>query len=127
MLVRLALLVLLTSFFISCTGKSETVITTVNAKTTSVNAHVSNLNSSPAHSNNDGFVKDEQAAIEIAVREWTRMGLKEMIDQEKPYRGELVGEVWEVSGTAPKNWVGGLAYALISQKDGKVIAAWHDK
>jgi len=55
------------------------------------------------------------------------MGLKEMIDQEKPYRAELVGDVWEVKGTAPKNWIGGLAYARIAQKDGKALEAWHDK
>ncbi|MGB7207560.1 MAG: NTF2 fold immunity protein [Pyrinomonadaceae bacterium] len=99
----------------------------MNVRITSLNANVSNFNSSPESSNSDGFVKDEQAAIEIAVREWTRMGLKKMIDQEKPYRAELVGDVWEVNGTAPKNWVGGLAYARISQKDGKVLKAWHDK
>lgn len=127
MWVRWVLLVLLTSFFMSCTDKSDTTITPVNAKNTSVSAPLSNLNSSPANLNSDRFVKDEQAAIEIAVKEWTRMGLKEMIDQEKPYRAELVGEVWEVSGTAPENWVGGLAYVRISQKGGNVIAAWHDK
>lgn len=99
----------------------------MNVNTTSLNANVANFNSSPKSSNNDGFVKDEQAAIEIAVKEWTRMGLKEMIDQEKPYRAELVDEVWEVSGTAPKGWVGGLAYARIYQKNGKVLRAWHDK
>lgn len=99
----------------------------MNEKTTSLNANVSNLNSSPEDSNSEGFVEDEQAAIEIAIKEWTRMGLKEMIDQEKPYRAELVGDVWEVSGTAPKNWVGGLAYARISQKDGDILKAWHDK
>jgi hypothetical protein len=127
MLFRSTLLVLLASFFTSCSGKSEIAGTPVSVKTNAFNANVAEVNSSPDSSNNDGFVKDEQAAIEIAVKEWTRMGLKEMIDQEKPYRAELVGDVWEVSGTAPENWVGGLAYARISQKDGKVLRAWHDK
>lgn len=127
MLFRSALLGLLASFLISCSEKSETAITPVTGKNTPLNPNVSNLNSSPENLNNDGFVKDEQAAIEIAVIEWTRMGLQEMIDQEKPYRAALVGDVWEVSGTAPKKWVGGLAYARISQKYGKVLKAWHDK
>ncbi|MGH9947106.1 MAG: NTF2 fold immunity protein [Pyrinomonadaceae bacterium] len=96
-------------------------------KTTSVNANTSNSISSQESSVDNGFVEDEQAAIEIAFKEWIRMGLKEMIDQEKPYRAELVGDVWEVSGTAHKGWIGGLAYARISQKDGKVLRAWHDK
>ena len=127
MLFRSALLGLAVSFFISCSSKNETANTPVNVKNTSHNANVANFKSSPESLNNDGFVKGQQAAIEIAVKEWTRMGLKEMIDQEKPYRAKLVGDVWEVSGTAPKNWVGGLAYARISQKDGKILKAWHDK
>jgi hypothetical protein len=127
MLVRLLSLVIFASFFISCSNRTDLANTPVNVRITSLNANVSDFNSSPENSNSDGYVKDEQKAIEIAVGEWTRMGLKEMIDQEKPYRAELVGEVWEVSGTAPKNWVGGLAYARISQKDGKVLKAWHDK
>ncbi len=127
MLFRSALLGLLASIFISCSGESEIAKARVSVNTTSPKANVANFNSFLERSNNDGFVKDEQLAIEIAVKEWTRMGLKKMIDQEKPYRAELVGEVWEISGTAPKNWIGGLAYARISQKDGKVLRAWHDK
>ena len=35
---------------------------------------MSNFNSSSESLNKDGFVKDEQVAIEIAVTEWTRYG-----------------------------------------------------
>lgn len=127
MLFRSALLVLLVPCLISCGSKSENADAPIDVKAVSLDANFARSNSSPEVPLNDGFVKHEQAAIEIAVKEWMRMGLKEMIEQEKPYRAELVGEVWEVSGTAPKNWVGGLAYARISRKDGRVLEAWHDK
>jgi len=127
MLFRAALLVLLVPCLISCGSKSENADAPIDVKAVSLDANFARSNSSPEVPLNDGFVKHEQAAIEIAVNEWTRMGLKEMIDQEKPYRAELVDDVWEVRGTAPKNWIGGLASARVSQKDGKVLEAGHDK
>ena len=72
-------------------------------------------------------VKDEQAAIDIALKTWIPVYGKETIDNERPYVAELKGGVWHVHGSLPKEWVGGVAEAWISQKDGKVIRYIHGK
>jgi hypothetical protein len=81
---------------------------------------------------NIGFVRDEQEAIEIAVKAWIPIYGKEKIEGEKPYHAELEDGVWTVNGSlpeAPKGSIaiGGVAIARISQKDGKVIETGHTK
>ncbi|MFL6375039.1 MAG: NTF2 fold immunity protein [Pyrinomonadaceae bacterium] len=73
------------------------------------------------------YVKDEPAAIDIALKTWIPVYGKETIDNERPYVAELKGGVWHVHGSLPKDWVGGVAEAWISQKDGKVIRYIHGK
>jgi hypothetical protein len=74
-----------------------------------------------------GFVKNEQAAIALALNAWTPIYGKKNIDREKPYVAELKQGVWYVHGSLPDGWVGGVAEAWISQKDGKIIRIIHGK
>jgi hypothetical protein len=72
-------------------------------------------------------VNDEQAAIDTALKTWIPVYGKETIDKEMPYVAELKDGVWHVHGSLPKDWIGGVAEAWISQKDGKVIRYIHSK
>ncbi|MEP7076882.1 MAG: YbbC/YhhH family protein [Acidobacteriota bacterium] len=74
-----------------------------------------------------GYVSNEQEAVEIAVRSWVPIYGKDQIENEKPYVAELKNEIWTVTGSLPKDWVGGVAIARISQKDGKILETGHTK
>ena len=79
-----------------------------------------------------GFVPDGKTAISIAVAVWTPIYGAKMIEGEKPYSAVLEGDVWRVEGSLPeppKGIVvfGGVATAIISKKDGQVLAVWHTK
>jgi hypothetical protein len=76
---------------------------------------------------NTGFVQDEQAAIEIAVRAWVPIYGKEQIEKEKTYQAELKHGVWTVTGSLPEGRDGGVAIARISQTDGRVLETGHSK
>jgi hypothetical protein len=77
--------------------------------------------------NTPSYVKDEQAAIDIALKTWIPVYGKEAIDGETPYIAGLKNGVWHVQGSLPKGWDGGVAEAWISQKDGRVIKFIHGK
>jgi hypothetical protein len=74
-----------------------------------------------------GFVEDEQAAVEIALKTWLPVYGKKMLEQEKPFVAALENGVWHVHGSVPENWVGGVAEAWIDQKDGRVLKFTHGK
>ena len=81
---------------------------------------------------NVGEVNDAKIAIEKAKELWIE---KFGLINGKPYdptQGRKVNvsydaenECWYINGTLPRNWNGGVPHALI-QKDGKVLAIWHD-
>lgn len=74
-----------------------------------------------------GPVFDEAAAIKIAITSWERIYGKEKIEQQKPYRAVLKGNVWHVSGSLPSGSKGGVAEAEIRKTDGHLINVWHGK
>jgi len=79
----------------------------------------------------DGYVPDAGTAVKIAVVVWTRVYGEREIAAEKPYRATLKDGVWTVQGSLPENghgapqFVGGVAYAEIAQKDGCILAIGH--
>lgn len=70
-------------------------------------------------------VRDDQAAIEIALKTWIPIYGKEHIDGEKPYVAQLKNSVWHVRGSLPEGMDGGVAEAWISQVDGRVLRYSH--
>ena len=79
----------------------------------------------------DGYVPDAATAIKIAVAVWSRVYSESEIAAEKPYRATLKDGVWTVQGSLPEDdqgrpqFVGGGAYAEISQKDGCILSIGH--
>ena len=73
-----------------------------------------------------GFVPDAATAIKIAVAVWTPIYGEAHIAEEKPYHATLKGGVWTVEGSMhPPNAPGGVAFARISQKDGRILEVVH--
>jgi len=75
----------------------------------------------------DGFVPNEQVAIQLAVAVWTPIYGSENIERQKPYKTWLENGVWHVAGQLPKNMVGGVAMAEIQKSDAKIIRVSHSK
>jgi hypothetical protein len=92
-----------------------------------VNLEVADAWISPTPETIDTFVKDEQKAIEIALKSWIPIYGQQAIVDEKPFVAKLSKDVWHVHGSLPQNWDGGVAEAWISQKNGRVIKVAHGK
>jgi hypothetical protein len=75
----------------------------------------------------DGFVPNEETAIQIAVVVWTPIYGKENIERQKPYKAWLKDGVWHVAGNLPKNMAGGVAIAEIQKSDAKILRVRHGK
>lgn len=75
----------------------------------------------------NGFVPNEETAIQIAVAVWTPIYGKENIERQKPYKAWLKDGIWHVAGHLPKNMVGGVAIAEIQKSDAKIVRVSHGK
>ncbi|APV48322.1 hypothetical protein BWI17_00660 [Betaproteobacteria bacterium GR16-43] len=76
----------------------------------------------------NGYVPDAETAVQIAVAVWSPIYGREKIEQEKPYRAVLKGDVWTVVGSLPSAYqLGGVAEIEISKKDGRVLRVTHGK
>ena len=75
---------------------------------------------------NDGFVPDTATAIKIAEAVWLPI-YGEDVHAEQPFNAVLKDDIWTVTGSLPEGWVGGVAVAEISKKDGKILRVSHGK
>jgi hypothetical protein len=73
------------------------------------------------------LVKDEKAAIAIALPIWNIIYGKDKIQKEAPYFAYLIDDYWVVTGSLPKGSLGGTAKAIIERKTGKVVHVIHWK
>ncbi|MFT5469878.1 MAG: hypothetical protein ACI8UO_005001 [Verrucomicrobiales bacterium] len=73
----------------------------------------------------DGFVPNEETAIQIAVAVWTPIYGKERIERQKPYKAWLKDGIWHVAGHLPKNTLGGVAIAEIQKIDARIVRVSH--
>ena len=73
----------------------------------------------------NGYVPDAETAIKIAVAVWTPIYGKGSIERQKPYQATLRNGIWYVTGSLPKNTLGGVAEAEISRDDGRIIRIIH--
>ena len=75
----------------------------------------------------NGFIPDEKTAIKIAEAVWVPIYGEQQIQSEKPFVASLKNGVWTVEGSLPKGWVGGVAIAEISKRDGRILRVSHGK
>lgn len=77
---------------------------------------------------NLGFISDSEDLLKKVEVIWTKQ-YGEHIKTQKPYQVfyDEANGVWLVHGTLRSNMTGGVAYILIDNDTGKVLALWHDK
>jgi hypothetical protein len=75
----------------------------------------------------EGFVPEEKTALAIAVAVWTPIYGEKQIESEKPYVATLSEGKWTVTGSLPKGWRGGVAIAVISKTDGRILRISHEQ
>lgn len=74
-----------------------------------------------------GFVPDKTVAIKIGEAVLIPIYGEGKIRSEEPFVAGLEGDVWTVSGTLPKNTMGGVAYVKLSRADGRILDWCHFK
>jgi len=74
-----------------------------------------------------GIVENKEDAIKAAEEMWLNK-FGDSILEKKPYAAvyDKQNEIWLVHGTLPMYMVGGVPMILI-ERNGKVLAVWHDK
>ena len=81
----------------------------------------------PTYRPPEGYVPDAKTATRIAVAVWSPIYGDKQIQSEKPYHASLKHGTWTVTGSLPVGFVGGVALAEISKKDGRVLRVIHGK
>jgi hypothetical protein len=71
------------------------------------------------------YVADAPTAIQIAEKVCIATYGTQLIASERPFTATLRGEVWEVSGSLPKNTAGGVAEVRILKRNGRVVSVIH--
>lgn len=74
------------------------------------------------------LVNNEDSAIRMAEVVLVPI-YGESVDSKKPFKAkyDCEYEVWVVSGTLGKKFLGGVPNVIIQKSDGKVLAVWHSK
>ena len=75
----------------------------------------------------DTLIKNKKTAIAVAEPILFDIYGKKEIVAERPYECYLIDGYWYISGTLPKDWLGGVFEIIINSKDGKVIKLTHGK
>lgn len=75
----------------------------------------------------NGYVPNKETAIKVAVASWVPIYGKKQIKDQKPYSAKLNNNIWSVSGSLPQRKKGGVAYAEIDKKTGKILKISHGK
>lgn len=75
----------------------------------------------------NGYVPNAKTAIKIAVAVWSPIYGEKQIQSERPYKASLKNGIWRVEGTLPKGYSGGVAFAAISKRDGRILNVFHMK
>ena len=109
--VFLALLFLIANICATCSTKNLKTVDTI-----SENGSVIPVN---------GRVPNEETAIRIAEAVWLPIYGNDIYNS-KPFQARLIGDsIWVVEGTLPEGHLGGVPYAALQKKDGKVLKISH--
>ena len=84
------------------------------------------------HGNNykpfyDTLIKDKETVIAVVEPMLFKIYGRENVVNERPYECYLIDGCWFVSGTLPKNTVGGTFEIIVDSRNGKVLKLIHGK
>lgn len=75
----------------------------------------------------NGFVPDAITATAIAEAILVPIYGRENIERQKPLKAVLTDEVWTVTGTLPKGFMGGVALIKICKRNAHILRVSHGK
>jgi hypothetical protein len=75
----------------------------------------------------DGFVPNQETAVRVAEAILVPIYGKNAVEREKPFTAQLSGNVWTVTGTLPKEALGGVATVEIAKDTGCILRVAHGK
>ena len=73
------------------------------------------------------LIPKKENAINYAENILFELYGKEKIINEKPYQIHLIDDYWIITGTLPKDWVGGVFEMVFDSWNGKVLILEHGK
>ena len=73
------------------------------------------------------IIKDSITAINVAEPILFGIYGKEHIQKQRPYESYLIDNYWIITGTLPKDSVGGTFLIIIDARDGKILKIIHGK
>ena len=71
------------------------------------------------------IVKDSLTAIDIAEQILFKKYGKKQIRKQLPYETYLIDNYWVISGTLPKNSVGGTFFIILDSRDSSILKITH--
>jgi hypothetical protein len=77
--------------------------------------------------NKSVIIKDRSTAIKIAEPILFSIYGKKNIESQKPYESYLIKNYWVISGTLPKDMLGGTFLIIIDERNSKVLKITHGK
>ena len=75
----------------------------------------------------NGYVPNEETAISIAIAIWNPIYGKERIAKKSPYNAKLTDGIWYITGSLPKNHLGGVPEIEINQQTGQILRVSHGR
>lgn len=72
-------------------------------------------------------IKDKKHAISIAEPILFKIYGKDLIISERPYVAYYIDKYWIISGTLPKNYIGGTFVIILDSRDSKIMRITHYK
>lgn len=73
------------------------------------------------------IIKDKETAISVVEPVLFEVYKKKNIVKQKPYEVYFIDNYWIISGTLPKNYVGGTFLIIIDATNSKIIRLTHGK
>jgi hypothetical protein len=114
------------SFSCTQTNNNRTTFERINAENQLNNAF-GNQNQHNLIDNKRIIIKDSLTAINVAEPILFGIYGKDNIINQKPYEIHLIDNCWILSGTLPKNMVGGTFLIIIDARNSKIIKITHGK
>ena len=77
--------------------------------------------------NKENIIKDSLTAINIAEQILFGIYGKDQIRKQLPYETYLIDNYWVISGTLPRDYVGGTFLIILDARDSRVLKITHGK
>lgn len=126
--IRTYIWILLFSFVsISCTQRNNRATSEKTNTENQLKYVLSDKNQHNLIDNKRIIIKDSLTAISVAEPILFGIYGKDNIVNQKPYEINLIDSCWILSGTLPKNMVGGTFFIIIDARNSKIIKITHGK